>query len=202
MHSVFERQLLNQSHLHDPEIEFLQECGVPEVRARQIIDQGVRAARRVLSQFQITEYLTETRVDPGQAIGRTDFWGTADLIGAEGKNRILLVGDLKTGRGRVDVVGNDQMLSYAIGALSLLNFKPTRIVLAIFQPPLLGEFPAVWETDAHTLDQFRDFIEERAALTNVQDYPPQPSEQACLWCPAKQVCPAVTTLCHDQPDVS
>jgi len=202
MHTVFERQLLNQSHLHDPEIEFLQECGVPEVRARQIIDQGVRAARRILNQFQITEYLTETRVDPGQAMGRSDFWGTADLIGAETKNRTLLVGDLKTGRGRVDVVANDQLLSYAIGALSLLNFKPTRIVLAIFQPPLLGEFAAVWETDAKTLDQFRDFIKERAALTDAHDYPPQPSDEACVWCPAKRVCPAVATLCHDQPSVS
>lgn len=202
MHTVFERQLLNQSHLHEPEIEFLLECGVPEVRARQIIDQGVRAARRVLSQFQITEYLTETRVDPGQAIGRTDFWGTADLIGAEPKNRTLLVGDLKTGRGRVDVVANDQLLSYAVGALALVNFKPTRIVLAIFQPPLLGDVPAVWETDAHTLDQFCKFIKKRAALTDVDDHPPQPSEEACLWCPAKQVCPAVATLCHDQPTVS
>jgi len=197
MHTIFERLLLNQSHLHEPEIEFLEQCGIPETRARQIIDQGVQAARRVLRQFQIKEFLTETRVDPGRTIGRSDFWGTADLIGACAAGEILLIGDFKTGRGRVDVIANDQLLSYALGALSLLSFEPTRIVLAIFQPPWLGDFPAVWETDRETLKQFQDFIAERAALTDQPEYPPQPSEDACAWCPAKHICPAHVNLCHD-----
>jgi len=173
LHAVFERQMLGQSHLHEHEIEWLSELDMGEARAR----------------YGIAEFLLERRVDPGAVIGRTDFWGTADLIGANADRRLLLVGDLKTGRGAVEVEGNDQMLAYALGSLALLNFVPQRIVLAVFQPPVLGDQPALWETDLETLLSFKRFISERAALTD-GDHPPQPSDDACQWCAAKSICPA------------
>lgn len=190
LHAVVERQLLGQSHLHEHEVEMLAEFDVGEARARMIVDQGVRAAKAAMARYGMTEFLVETRVDPGQTMSRTDFWGTADLIAANEDTRTLLVGDLKTGRGRVEVEANDQMLSYALGALELLTFEPQRIVLAIFQPLLLGDQPALWETGLETVYLFRSYIAERAAMTDRDGVEPEPSEEACQWCPARSVCPA------------
>ena len=190
MHSVFERRLLGQSDFFNSEIQALAEFDVGEARARQIVDQAVVAAYSALAQYGITEYLTERRVNPGELVEREDFWGTADLIGANQANQTLLVGDLKTGRGRVEVEFNDQLLSYALGCLDLLDFEPERIVLAIFQPPLLGDRPALWETDAKTLRDFQVFVARQAALTDQIDLAPTASEEACMWCPARAICPA------------
>ena len=190
MHSVFERRLLGQSDFFSSEIQALAEFDVGEARARQIVDQAVVAAYSALAQYGITEYLTERRVNPGELVEREDYWGTADLIGANEANRTLLVGDLKTGRGRVEVEFNDQLLSYALGCLDLLDFEPERIVLAIFQPPLLGDRPALWETDAKTLRDFQVFVAWQAALTDQIDLAPTASEEACMWCPARTICPA------------
>jgi hypothetical protein len=194
LHAVVERQLLGQSHLHEHEIEMLAEFDVGEMRARMIVDQGVSAARSAMARHRMSEFLVETRVDPGHTMGRTDFWGTADLIAANADTRTLLVGDLKTGRGRVEVEANDQMLSYALGALELMDFEPQRIVLAIFQPMLLGDRPALWETGLDTLYLFRSYIAERAAMTDRDDVEPEPSDEACQWCPARAVCPAWTSV--------
>jgi hypothetical protein len=190
LHTVFERQMLGQSHLHAHEIELLAEFDVGEMRARMIVDQAVRAARSAMSRYQLTEFLLESRVDPGQTMARTDYWGTADLIAANADTRTLLVGDLKTGRGRVDAEANDQLLSYALGALELMAFEPQRIVLAIFQPVLLGDRPALWETGLDTLYLFRSYIAERAAMTDREGVEPEPSDEACQWCPARSICPA------------
>jgi hypothetical protein len=193
LHAVVERQLLGQSHLQQHEIEQLSEFDVGELRARMIVDQGVSAAKSAMVRHRMTDFLVETRVDPGRSMGRTDFWGTADLIAADEATRTLLVGDLKTGRGRVEAEANDQLLSYALGALDLLAFEPQRIVLAIFQPLLLGDRPALWETGLDTLYLFRSYIAERAAMTDRDDVEPEPSEEACQWCPARAICPAWTT---------
>ena len=190
LHAVFERQMQGLSHLHEHEIEWLAELDMGEARARRIVDEGVRAAHSTLARYGLSEFLLEHRVDPGASIGRTDFWGTADLIAANASSELLLVGDLKTGRGSVSVEANDQMLSYALGALDVINFEPKRIVLAVFQPPVLGDKAATWETDMTTLREFEAFIAKLAALTDSTDYPPQPDDEACQWCPAKSICPA------------
>lgn len=134
-----------------------------------------------------------TRVDPGQVIGRSDFWGTADLVGANESDKTLLVADLKTGRGRVAPQFNEQMLSYALGSLALINFVPERIVLAIIQPPVLKNTTAVWVTDMATLDQFKEFARTQAALTDDVQCEPSPSPEVCQWCPAKSICSAHQT---------
>ena len=177
MHAVFERRLLGQ-------------LDVSPARARQIVAQALLAAHGALAQYGVTEYLTERRVNPGGVVQRDDFWGTADLIGANQASRTLLVGDLKTGRGRVEVKHNEQLLCYALGALELIDFEPERIVLAIFQPPVFGERAALWQTDARTLQEFGVFVGQQAALSDLADLPPSPSTEACQWCPAKPVCPA------------
>lgn len=192
MHEVFERQLLGQHHFTSAEIESLAEFNVPESRARLIVDQAVTSARQTLQQFHLSEFLTETRVDPGAVIGRDDFWGTADLIAADAATRTLLVGDLKTGRGRVDAEFNDQLLSYGLGAMPLLEFEPERVVLAIYQPPVNGVRPSVWQTTPDTLREFAQFARVQAKQTDIKNALPTPSSEACQWCPARTICPAHT----------
>lgn len=189
MHTVFERLLLNQEHLTLDEIKCLRLLDVGEQRARQIIDQGVQAARHTLVQYRLKEFLTEVRVNPGRRIGRDDFWGTADVVGADAQRRILMVGDLKTGRGRVNVRNNTQLLSYGLGGLDLINFIPERVIFAIFQPPLWGAKPVLWETNFQALLDFESHVSVQAEKTDRPGIPPTPKDEACQWCPAKAVCP-------------
>jgi hypothetical protein len=196
MHTVFERILLNQHDFTASEIEYLAELDVSEMRARTIVGQAVKAARYALRQLHMTEFVTETRVDPGAVIGRDDFWGTADLIAADATTQTLLVADLKTGRGRVDVEFNDQLLSYALGASRLLQFEPTRIVLAIFQPAIHGDRAAMWQTNWGVLREFSEFALKQASKTDQANTAPTPSQEACQWCPARAVCPALTMALH------
>lgn len=119
MHMIFERRMLGGKDITSEELAVLAELDVGEKRAKQIINDASKAATSVMRQYGVGEFLTETRVNPGERLGREDFWGTADLIAADLRTLTLLVGDLKTGRGRVDVEFNDQLLSYALGALGL-----------------------------------------------------------------------------------
>jgi hypothetical protein len=190
MHEVFERLMLGGDHFYPEELEALDLLDWGEAHARKIVDSSVTAAKRALSQYGITEFVTETRVNPGARFGREDLWGTGDLIGACSKQKILMVGDLKTGRGRVDPEFNDQLLTYSVGALELIDFVPEIVVMAIFQPTIYGVNPALWETDMNVLSQFESFLKERAEATDIPDLPPSPSPSACKWCPAKSICPA------------
>ncbi len=194
MHTVFERRLLKQHDFTLEEIELLAEFDVVESRARSIVDQAEEAAVATMQQHGLLEFLTETRVDPGAVIGRSDFWGTADLIAADPNTATLLVGDLKTGRGKVEVEFNDQLLAYAVGAEALLQFTPKRVLLAVFQPPVYGKKAAVWETTSDTLREFAQFARERAQLTDLTTTAPTPSDKACQWCTARAICPAHRTL--------
>ncbi len=189
MHDVFERRMLNQGDFSAKELDRLAQLEVSERRARQIVGDAITAAYTVLRRYGLEEFMTETRVNPGERLGRFDYWGTADLIAANADSGILLVGDLKTGRGRVDVEFNDQLLSYALGALALIDFKPRQIVLAIFQPPIHGGMPVTWETTLETVEAFAQFASKRASLTDDATTAPQPSQDACMWCPARSVCP-------------
>ena len=190
MHTVFERRLLNRHNFTHDEIESLAQFDVPESRARLIVDQAEVAARSTMQQHGFVEFLTETRVDPGAVIGRSDFWGTADLIAADPHTATLLVGDLKTGRSKVEPEFNDQLLAYGLGALSLLKFTPRRVLLAVFQPPVYGTRAAVWETTPDVLSEFANYARDRAQLTDSAATVPTPSVEACQWCPAKANCPA------------
>lgn len=190
LHDVFERRLLGAADFTEQEFQRLAQLEMEAKRARLIVEQASSAAFDLMARYGVTEFLTEVRVDPGATIGRSDFWGTADLVAAHAKSRTLIVGDLKTGRARVNVESNDQLLSYGVGAISLLEFVPERVVLAIFQPPVWGTRAAVWETDVSTLQAFAAFAKQQAAQTDQDTVSPVPSQEACTWCPAKNICEA------------
>jgi len=115
--------------------------------------------------------------------------GTADVIGFG--NGILEIADLKTGRGYVDA-DSEQMKIYALGTLAKIKSKPVETVrLSIIQPHS-------GDTRTHTmkveeLNQWMDDVLlpaiKEAADENAQ---PNPSSNACRYCPAKVICPAQT----------
>ena len=189
MHSAFERQLLGEGHLTDDELLALEDLEVAPKYAYRLVDDAVAAARNVLDRHRAVDFLTETRVHPGRAIGyEGQLWGTADLIGI-GQDEVLIVGDAKFGRGLVSPELNDQMLTYAVGALEIIDFEPKKIALAIFQPVLFGARPKVWECSIDIIGQYRDHLAMVCDMANDPAIEPTPSEDACRWCPALKICP-------------
>ena len=190
LHSTYERKLYGGPGLQPAEVAELERFGVRQTLAVSILDAGIEATQALLKQHNIRHIALETRVDPGAAIGRSDFWGTADLLGANEEEKTLVVLDFKTGRHPVSVQDNLQLLSYGLGALDTLTFEPRQIVLAIVQPVAFG---AVAQTQSITLDvleRFSEWIGERAFATDDPNAQPQPSAEACRFCPARSICPA------------
>lgn len=189
MHEVYERILNGGDHLREEEIQALDYLDFGEAYCRMIIDDAIFATRKLLTRYRVDEFITETLVDPGARIGREDLWGTADLIAANERRRTLIVGDLKTGRGKVEAFENKQMMLYALGALEEITFEPKKIILAIFQPPIYKKKASIWPTTVDKLLEFESHVAERAELTDLPVPPRNPSIAACRWCPGRFICP-------------
>ena len=190
LHSTYERKLYGGPGLQPAEVAELERLGVRQTLAVSVLDAGIEATQALLKQHNIRHIALETRVDPGAAIGRSDFWGTADLLGANEEEKTLVVLDFKTGRHPVAVQDNLQLLSYALGALDTITFEPLRIVLAIVQPVAFGAVAQTQSITLDVLDRFSEWIGERAFATDDPTAQPQPSAEACRFCPARSICPA------------
>jgi hypothetical protein len=191
LHGAYERCQLGGTGLTRAELLHLEACGVSSARAHTILNQALRATATLFDRYGVRHFVTEVRVDPGRRIGRNDYWGTCDLLGVAPASRTVILADFKSGRGVVDPVDNLQLLSYCLGALDLLDFTPQRLVLAIVQPPVFGDEAAVWETTPDVLMQFEQYARERAAATDDPTALPVASPEACQWCPARPICPAL-----------
>ena len=135
--------------------------------------------------------------------------GTADFIAYYPKRRLLEVVDLKGGRGvTVDVVGNPQGRSYAIGAiLSLPGLDVERVKVTIVQPrvgdglPKSDEFHVAelfdWTHDLLKLMQrAKDALDEFNALGGNSVLFDEWADKwltpgQCTFCTAKPICPAL-----------
>ena len=195
LHAEFERAMKDGNLAIDDEILWqLDDLGYGTQWATKILTNAVQSARVLIKKYDVTEFLLEERVYPGEAIQIADFWGTADFVGIGRNNTVFVVADLKTGRGIVDPENNDQMLSYSLGAHHLLdkNVKNTitDVVLAVIQPSNQRKPLSVWETDVSTLTDFASFAREQLLKVDSPDLKPTPSDGACQWCPARRVCPA------------
>jgi hypothetical protein len=157
-------------------------------RAIRNVEMSVVAAKKLLSTYSAINIVLEQKVLCGAAIERDDFWGTADVVAWNDRTRTLVVADLKTGLRRVNPEDNPQLLAYAMGASTMVGWRPKRIALAIIQPTKCGINPAVWETDSEYLDRFADRAAN--AISAIEKAEPRPSDSACQYCPAKRVCSA------------
>lgn len=146
-----------------------------------------------LAEHPGAELFLERKVNPGQALGREDLWGTADVLGIAREQGELLIGDLKYGAGRaVEVEGNIQLQLYALGALALAGPEIERVTLAILQPRAVHAAGPVRVTTLSRVDLgvFGEEIKAAAARTEVEGAPLIAGEH-CTFCRASGSCSAL-----------
>lgn len=134
-------------------------------------------------------------------------FGTADLVallptaidGYSGKEHMLIVGDLKTGRHKVLAKENKQMMLYALGLLRKLRaiYDITAVRMVIFQPYAGGADE--WDTTPEALELFGKFA-QKAALKAIDAFGRgkkglkpadfRPGNDACQWCRFSEKCNA------------
>lgn len=148
----------------------------------------------------------ELSVFDGQAhnIGpkKLETFGTADFVALlrnPDGTYTLIVGDLKTGRHKVNAIENRQMMLYALGLLRKYRrtYDISAVKLFIFQPYAGGADE--WDTTPTALEHFAKFASKQAlkALDAYQrgkkgltpaDF--RPSNDACQWCRFSEKCNA------------
>ena len=92
--------------------------------------------------------------------------------------------DLKTGRGQVSAEENLQLQLYALGSLDEheMFYDFDKVVLHIVQDNAMISNTHYWETTVEDLEDFREWVTEKARLALQEDSVCTPSESACQWC--------------------
>nr|DAQ72304.1 MAG TPA: PD-(D/E)XK nuclease superfamily protein [Caudoviricetes sp.] len=154
------------------------------------------------SKLEMRVNLTEV-LHPGYEGVET--FGTADLVAVQEQantdEHMLIIGDLKTGRHRVEAKENKQLMLYALGVYRRLkrryNIKVVRLV--IFQPYAGGA--SEWDISVEGLELFAKFAQKRALLAldaysrgkkNLKASDFKPSVDGCQWCRFSEQCAART----------
>ena len=134
-------------------------------------------------------------------------FGTADLVAViegftgESNSAMLIIGDLKTGRHRVEAKENKQLMLYALGVYRRLKrrYNITVVRLVIFQPYAGGA--SEWDISVEGLELFAKFAQKRALLAldayfrgkkNLKASDFRPSVDGCQWCRFSEQCAART----------
>lgn len=132
-------------------------------------------------------------------------FGTADLVAvqelANTDGHMLIIGDLKTGRHRVEAKENKQLMLYALGVYRRLKrrYNITTVRLVIFQPYAGGA--SEWGISVEGLELFAKFAQKRALLAldayfrgkkNLKASDFRPSVDGCQWCRFSEQCAART----------
>lgn len=130
-------------------------------------------------------------------------FGTADLVAvqelANSDEHMLIIGDLKTGRHRVEAKENKQLMLYALGVYRRLKrrYSITAVRLVIFQPYAGGA--SEWDISVEGLELFAKFAKKRALLAldayfrgkkNLKASDFRPSVDGCQWCRFSEQCAA------------
>ena len=120
-----------------------------------------------------------------------DVWGTVDYSLAVAFKTLYVV-DFKFGKGiEVFAENNPQLIAYALGAGGEMIETYQKVVMVIIQPRIYGEHIKVWETTPQQLMDFFQYKVDPVIEEAKQDDPPlNPSEEACQWCRAANICPA------------
>lgn len=154
------------------------------------------------SKLEMRVNLTEV-LHPGYEGVET--FGTADLVAvqemANTDEHMLIIGDLKTGRHRVEAKENKQLMLYALGVYRRLKrrYNVTTVRLVIFQPYAGGA--SEWGISVEGLELFAKFAQKRALLAldaysrgkkNLKASDFRPSVDGCQWCRFSEQCAART----------
>lgn len=175
IHELSEHLLLGTTLPEDTDPELLK---IAQAYVKSLTDFTPNVKKRHV-ELSITEALQEVHPSLG---------GTADYVGTGGGE--LVVADLKTGRIDVDPTWNPQLMTYALGAaLTLRAPRDIGVRLAIYQPDSGGW--KQWTCTYEDLMDWRDKLAQTAVAALKPNAPRNPSEDACRYCRARSVCPAL-----------
>ena len=137
--------------------------------------------------------MIEVNVDAGLKTLHQSLGGTADAVLVDGDH--LHVVDLKTGRVLVDAENNKQLLTYALGAMRMLNAPASiQCTMHIFQPRA-GH--SQWTVSGTDLISHGHDLLAAANLALTDDAPTNPSTSNCKYCKAKPICPSMRQKVQD-----
>lgn len=178
------------------------ECPLPPELApedaplvQQYVDYVRHMAEGCSAQFEVS-------LPIGQLTGEAGAVGTADAI-VFAANELVIV-DFKFGRVRVPAERNPQLMLYALAALRLYSVEVEDVRLVVHQPSAGGVDE--WLTSVDELQAWGEQILPTAerALALARGFVPleladfNPCEDACRYCRAKAVCPALATKVQEE----
>lgn len=171
---------------------------------KAIIDVATYA--KIEMRVNLTEVLHPGYINsPGGRQEELQTFGTADLVAvqelANTDEHMLIIGDLKTGRHRVEAKENKQLMLYALGVYRRLKrrYNITTVRLVIFQPYAGGA--SEWDISFEGLELFAKFAQKRALLAldayfrgkkNLKASDFKPSVDGCQWCRFSEQCASRT----------
>ncbi|RTL05698.1 DUF2800 domain-containing protein [Candidatus Dependentiae bacterium] len=141
-------------------------------------------------------FFGEAQVDFSHVV--PEGFGTLDNAVLIPSERICHIFDLKYGAGvLVSAFENTQGQLYALGILNELGWLGDidKFRIHIFQPR--KENISYWDITVEELNQFAEYVEERAALALAEDAPRIPGEKQCEWCMDKANCKALAKFTDD-----
>ena len=192
IHGAYERSMNGAAlSFHPAEVNQLIKLGSNHKWAMDVLVNALEETNKVFDNLDIGRFGVELKVDPGKAWGRTDCWGTSDIVALSEDSAHLVVLDLKTGRIPVSARKNSQMMLYALGALPTVvdPSKVTNVTVGIVQPTI-DRKASLWSLPIEELLQFSEVAKDAAYKTDIDGLEPTPDPSACEYCIVRPTCSA------------
>lgn len=136
--------------------------------------------------------LLEQRVTMS-SLGRTDVFGTSDLVFLVLHQRKLIIGDYKNGYGYVDVNDNSQLAGYGVATLDTFNFWDlVDTVECVIVQPNYDHVEGPVRTVSYTIAEMRQWQQRYAEAVRRADDPNEKpvAGEHCHYCLAQANCRA------------
>lgn len=137
--------------------------------------------------------MIERRFDLSKIRPPAPMFGTADAVIYVPGEKLLVVADLKYGRGKVvDVEDNPQLKYYGLGAMLDIpkDWAIDRVRLVVVQPRAGGDAVRTWDTTPDVLLDYAMDVIEAARRALAPDPETVPGDH-CRWCRAAGTCPGL-----------
>ena len=182
LHEVAKESLLKGTNPKQYIGSIFNDMEVPRQGVDEIVVPYVNYVRKQAKGFKL---IVETTVEFNEAIG-----GTPDVV-IIGPDFIHVI-DLKTGRKKVEVVDNSQLLIYLLSVYEKYNwiYEFEKFAITIFQP-MANNIATHWLSTNDLLKFKSRLLEVYDRILNL-DVSFAPSQSNCFYCPAAGICPALT----------
>lgn len=159
-----------------------------------MIDHAFESVKTIMSwKTEGDEVACETKVK--LAFIHPEFGGTFDAAIVQLFGRLTVI-DYKYGAGvAVEAEGNLQMLVYALGLAHKYDYAFDEIRLVVVQPRAEHDSGPVrdWVINLNVLLDYKETFAEAVKAAVKKDAELNPDPSWCRWCPAKTICPAIST---------